>query len=348
MSKKKDTCVSSTSSAGLADSASDLREPDLFKRLPSASKNPSVRPSSESTGITSQSSTTCEPSRQMDLEELTSLSAAGRANLGVRPGSNEARKMTVTSGRKWLALLESYGRAGLLGKMCAALLTNQWGSSAAFLTWKASAMKPSHLLFQLAPSMPRTAATAFGSSPRKMTPTPTASDHIERTSTSTEKMNPLTGKSVSLDRFVRFWPDPETQQSGVPRLLHTPTAKANQMAPSMKERNPGSWWPTPTASEGTGAQQNAGRAGGSSLRETVKLWATPTAAIAVGSTCQDSKGKRDLRLEVDGQLNPTWVEWLMGFPEGWTDLKPSEMPSSRKSLSKSGGRSSQRRTKRDE
>jgi hypothetical protein len=23
-----------------------------------------------------------------------------------------------------------------------------------------------------------------------------------------------------------------------------------------------------------------------------------------------------------GQLNPTWVEWLMGWPLGWTDLKP--------------------------
>jgi DNA (cytosine-5)-methyltransferase 1 len=22
-----------------------------------------------------------------------------------------------------------------------------------------------------------------------------------------------------------------------------------------------------------------------------------------------------------GSLNPTWVEWLMGFPTGWTDLK---------------------------
>ena len=27
-----------------------------------------------------------------------------------------------------------------------------------------------------------------------------------------------------------------------------------------------------------------------------------------------------------GTLNPTWVEWLMGFPEGWTDLSASEMP----------------------
>ncbi|MNJ30270.1 hypothetical protein D3C77_248670 [compost metagenome] len=23
--------------------------------------------------------------------------------------------------------------------------------------------------------------------------------------------------------------------------------------------------------------------------------------------------------------NPTWVEWLMGWPSGWTDLKPLEM-----------------------
>jgi len=26
-----------------------------------------------------------------------------------------------------------------------------------------------------------------------------------------------------------------------------------------------------------------------------------------------------------GQLNPTWVEWLMGWPQEWTDLKPLEM-----------------------
>jgi hypothetical protein len=26
-----------------------------------------------------------------------------------------------------------------------------------------------------------------------------------------------------------------------------------------------------------------------------------------------------------GSLNPTWVEWLMGWPLGWTDLKPLEM-----------------------
>ncbi len=36
---------------------------------------------------------------------------------------------------------------------------------------------------------------------------------------------------------------------------------------------------------------------------------------------------------------PTWVEWLMGFPLGWTALEPSETPSSRKSRKSSGARS---------
>lgn len=40
---------------------------------------------------------------------------------------------------------------------------------------------------------------------------------------------------------------------------------------------------------------------------------------------------------VSGQLNPTWVEWLMGYPEGWTDLEASATPSSRRSRKRSGG-----------
>ena len=33
-----------------------------------------------------------------------------------------------------------------------------------------------------------------------------------------------------------------------------------------------------------------------------------------------------------GSLNPNWVEWLMGYPTGFTDLKGSAMPSCPKSL----------------
>ena len=48
-----------------------------------------------------------------------------------------------------------------------------------------------------------------------------------------------------------------------------------------------------------------------------QLWlATPTAADAEGSS--GGKMHSSLRTEAGGQLNPEWVEWLMGFPIGWT------------------------------
>jgi len=289
-----------TCSAASEASASDLKQPELFGPLPSASKTNSAKPSCENTGLTHQSTTmsdnlkeTRNPPLQM---ELTSSAAGSRncASLGVKPGSSEAQRMTVISGRSWLPLLKSYGLDGSLGRMCEALLTSRWASDAAFLTWKASGIKPSHLLFQLAPSMPRTDATASGSSPRKMAPTPTASDHIERTSTSSEKVNPLTGKSVSLDRFVRFWPDAETQASGTPTM-----------------------WPTPKARD----------------------WKDGASAGTQGRSSPDL-GKVVGQSQTAGSLNPTWVEWLMDFPTGWTDLKPSETPSSRKSSRRSAKRSS--------
>jgi len=302
--------MSSTSSAASAASPSDLREPELFTQLPSVSESPSAKPSSESTGPESPSTTTSnksEDARNPHLQmELTSSAAGSRdcASPGVSPGSSEARKMTVTSGRKWLGLLQSYGLDGSLGRMCEALLTNRWASSAAFLTWKASNTKPRHLLFQLAPSMPRTDATESG-----------------------------------------LWPTPTTPSGGGERSGdRAGTGDLNYMARK-------GLWPTPTVSEGTGAQTNTGRTGGSSLRETVKLWPTPDAtprgpAKKWTGTCP-SGAKESLTLQTavkmwsipqGGSLNPAWVEWLMGFPEGWTDLKPSEMPLSRKSSSKSGGR----------
>ena len=48
-------------------------------------------------------------------------------------------------------------------------------------------------------------------------------------------------------------------------------------------------------------------------------WSTPTATDWKNreSSCRDSV----LQKEVGGQLNPRWVEWLMGFPVGWSNLK---------------------------
>ena len=90
-------------------------------------------------------------------------------------------------------------------------------------------------------------------------------------------------------------------------------------------------WPTPTARDCKGANSmehllrpktpgNAHHV--RQLANAVKLFATPCAGDAIGS--HGGGNGRSLRTDVAGQLNPTWAEWLMGFPPGWTDLNASE------------------------
>ena len=55
---------------------------------------------------------------------------------------------------------------------------------------------------------------------------------------------------------------------------------------------------------------------------------------------RDRRAVNHERPATGGQLNPTWVEWLMGFPLGWTDCEPSATPSSLRSPSASAGGSS--------
>jgi len=89
-------------------------------------------------------------------------------------------------------------------------------------------------------------------------------------------------------------------------------------------------WPTPTASLGTKGGRITPRKGreGGTLIEAVsaRSFATPTARdwrSGKASEATHDKNSRPLSEQVGGSLNPTWVEWLMGFPLGWTDLGAS-------------------------
>ena len=73
----------------------------------------------------------------------------------------------------------------------------------------------------------------------------------------------------------------------------------------------------------------------SGFLETHRKWPTPRTSDANGHSNPRIQKLRDgiptphqlreaVAVEVTGQLNPTWVEWLMGWPLGWTDLKRLE------------------------
>jgi len=58
-----------------------------------------------------------------------------------------------------------------------------------------------------------------------------------------------------------------------------------------------------------------------------RMWPTPTAhnAKETNAPSEALRNTPTLAAQAGGTLNPTWVEWLMGWPLGWTDLKPLEM-----------------------
>lgn len=90
--------------------------------------------------------------------------------------------------------------------------------------------------------------------------------------------------------------------------------------------------PTPTLAGGYNRGGAAGRVGKirPSLEMMAKknLWPTPrTTGLDGGSHSRAAAKERGMA--VGGTLNPTWVEWLMGYPSEWTVCADWAMPSSR-------------------
>jgi len=94
-------------------------------------------------------------------------------------------------------------------------------------------------------------------------------------------------------------------------------------------------WPTPTVC-GNHNRKGASATSGDGLATAVKKFPTPTAHNAKEGA-HPSEYERNcptLATHAGGPLNPMWIEWLMGWPLGWTDLKPLEMVKSRSVLPK--------------
>jgi len=140
------------------------------------------------------------------------------------------------------------------------------------------------------------------------------------------------GKKVQVDlnQAIRLWPTPT-----VHGLHNQPGASENAgwgLSSAVK------LWPTPRSTDGSHGGRVTPRKAreGGNLVEAVsaRTFATPTARdwrSGKASAETMAKNSRPLSEQIGGSLNPTWVEWLMGFPLGWTALEPSETPSSRRS-----------------
>jgi hypothetical protein len=122
-----------------------------------------------------------------------------------------------------------------------------------------------------------------------------------------------------LDEFLVTWPRWGLMRDGECWAQSTQVRRTSETGSGL--------WPTPTVC-GNYNRKGASKTSGDGLATAVKNWATPTARdwkSGKASQATMERNSRPLSEQVGGSLNPPWVEWLMGWPIGWTDLKPLEM-----------------------
>lgn len=126
------------------------------------------------------------------------------------------------------------------------------------------------------------------------------------------------------DEFLETWPRWGSMRNGASYLRPMPALRICESASGL--------WPTPTVC-GNYNRPGASATSGMGLATAVKMWPTPCASASKGSspaslTRKDGRSRANDRIDHavmssdGGPLNPEWLEWLMGWPIGFTGLKP--------------------------
>ena len=129
-------------------------------------------------------------------------------------------------------------------------------------------------------------------------PTPQASDHITKKTSASWKAKGGVNFTLSNPDIQAKWPTPNSRDWKDSRTA------GNRKSPGLGVV---AHWPTP---------RTKGMCGGTGSWDLLNKNTTVEEARLMGA----GNG---------GQLNPPWVEWLMGWPLGWTDLKRLETDKSR-------------------
>ena len=240
---------------------------------------------------------------QMDLfQTATSSQPDTHANHSVLPGSEEALKMTDISGLTYFPLFKENDPLGAFSKMF--MGTSLWASTKCYLTWKGKATPQGRSLFQLVPLTHLTEETDSGSSV-EMWPTPRACSAM-----SAENIqNRVNDKFPNLESEVArsMWPTPtarDYKDSGENMNLYRSERQNTQLGVVAKRSEIArQMFPTPSASD----NRDRGHVGMPAIKRRMEKGKQLNLSMVVS--------------EVSGSLNPEWVEWLMGYPRGWTDLK---------------------------
>jgi DNA-cytosine methyltransferase len=161
------------------------------------------------------------------------------------------------------------------------------------------------------------------------------------------------GQKPPLQQQVTMWPTPRsseimsmTMESALNRIESTGYHSNLEEKVALEEKK---MWPTPNSSPATASQTveatqrlraSRDRKQGILIEAVVdRMLPTPTARDWKGARKPETLKKAGrnennslpdkIAAYQNGTLNPEWVEWLMGYPQGWTDISDSsENPTS--------------------
>ncbi len=289
---------------------------------------------------------TFKPLTESRGEELLTLFQAGFPVKTSQPLEKEQglTENDQECGATWQGSLAKYDPDTSLWRTAQCSLLEDLNESLA--TLPCSGMTRNGLLWEL-PMLEQTISeTEYGS--KRIYPTPTASampceGPVRRMRNawlegmSLEEASAIAGRDVRMAQGkVPNWPTPvrlESNGSAAFKLTDAVEASLGKTMPKM-QKNPQMWemfknWPSPNARDWKDSGASQGNRKSPNLGTQVH-WPTPrTAGMCGGSGSWDLLNKnttveeaRQMGAGNGGKLNPTWVEWLMGWPLGWTDLKP--------------------------
>ena len=251
-------------------------------------------------------------------KKSTSLQEDTLANLSPSQVEKKVKKIRDISGQSILDLSKSCNQLGLLEKTLVGILNSV--STPLSKTWKLKVTPLGRLVFQHRASVPTTKEKESGLllTPNAMDSLPPRSEEALKKQYQNNRKGRTTHSTLR-EQVVypspqKMWRTPDNMAGGsnLPGIqkaldeghLKRPSGQPMQIRLQdqvREKRLQPQKWPTPTANEDA-----AGRPGGK---------------------MQKMLGNHpDVRGMGGGTLNPTWVEWLMGYPKGWTDLNLSVTP----------------------
>ena len=270
--------------------------------------------------------------KRQDYEQLTLFQEDSPVSRFPWLETKKGKKTIVTYGRRCSELSESLIHVGLSVRTyleSCELPPGMWSR-----VWSVKDLTPSCLILKL-----RLSERSIEGNESRLWHTPrvpNGGDVNPEYMTETGRMPDGTKRQVGLSHQVKMverglWPTPAARDyKGSNSMEHLLRKSENrnhvdQLANAVK------LFPTPTATLGNhGGPNQRDSSGRPGLQMAATLYPTPRAQSATGAShAPNRQGGADLQTVVSdsvgsGQLNPTWVEWLMGFPIGWTDLNASE------------------------